>query len=130
MAEVSLRRPSNGKINRSCWMRSAKRWCSSTAVLVRLALVLPCSIFMVGFGFIFLAYRYLTSSVTLYSLLAWSRLALSPSATKNSAKRRKVSEGDTMRAAMVDCNERLMNLDNVISDDEIRADVALIYKVS
>lgn len=35
-----------------------------------------------------------------------------------------------MRAAMVECNERLMNLDNVISDDEIRADVALIYKVS
>ena len=66
----------------------------------------------------------------MYSLLAWSRLALSPSATKNSAKRRKVSEGDTWRAAMVECNERLMNLDNVISDDEIRADVALIYKVS
>jgi hypothetical protein len=46
-------------------------------------------------------------------------------------KRRKIDgTGDSMKSVLVKVQETLMNLDYVISDDDIRADINLIYKVS
>ena len=43
--------------------------------------------------------------------------------------KRQAHGGDTLRKALLECNELLMNLEHVISDDEIRADIDTIYKV-
>ena len=43
--------------------------------------------------------------------------------------KRQAHGGDTLRKALLECNELLMNLEHVISDDEIRADIDAIYKV-
>ena len=40
--------------------------------------------------------------------------------------KRQAHGGDTLRKALLECNELLMNLEHVISDDEIRADIDAI----
>ena len=37
--------------------------------------------------------------------------------------------GDTLRKALAQCNELLMNLEHVIADDDVRADIDKILKV-
>lgn len=55
---------------------------------------------------------------------------VTPGKIENKRKRIGATDGDTMKTVMLECSERLMNLDHVISDDEIRSDITLIYKVT
>ena len=51
-----------------------------------------------------------------------------PPAARPGDKRRDHG-GDTLRQALAQCNELLMNLDHVIADDDVRADIDKINKV-
>ena len=44
-------------------------------------------------------------------------------------KTKRDHRGDTLRKALAQCNELLMNLEHVIADDDIRSDIDKIYKV-
>jgi hypothetical protein len=52
-----------------------------------------------------------------------------PGAARVGDTRKRDHNGDTLREALAQCNELLMNLEHVISDDDIRADIDKIYKV-
>lgn len=54
---------------------------------------------------------------------------LQTSGQKMVKKQKLCGEGDDLKATMLECHERLMNLDYVMSDDEIRSDIETIYKV-
>lgn len=59
---------------------------------------------------------------------ALTDLSARPPAARPGEKRRDHG-GDTLRKALAQCNELLMNLDHVITDDDVRADIDKINKV-